>query len=157
MPIRRPHHEVADGSLIQQVRQRLERGDVSPGEVGVDSFLGVPFSYGINQDGTIVVNRIRREGASHTVTADSRITAFVEANGTPISEVLREAKANASEDRKKRLFSELKRRHLSQNERQFLHEPKSDWVQQGGKEVCKNACALVVDDIVESYSRTQRV
>lgn len=43
----------------------------------------------------------------------------------------------------------LKKRHLNKNERQAYHKPKRDWELTNKGEVCKSACSLVVDDLVE--------
>jgi len=44
----------------------------------------------------------------------------------------------------------LKKRHLTIEERRILHKPNPDWVQTSSGEVCRSACTLVVDDLVES-------
>jgi hypothetical protein len=43
----------------------------------------------------------------------------------------------------------LKKRHLNKSERQAYHKPKRDWELTNKGEVCKSACSLVVDDLVE--------
>lgn len=44
----------------------------------------------------------------------------------------------------------LKKRHLNREERQMFHKPNPDWVQTTAGEVCKSACTLVVDDLVDN-------
>ena len=44
----------------------------------------------------------------------------------------------------------LKKRHLTIEERRIFHKPNPDWVQTPSGEVCRSACTLVVDDLVES-------
>lgn len=43
---------------------------------------------------------------------------------------------------------DLKKMHLNRDMRSVLHRPKSDWFETPRGEVCKNACSLVVDDII---------
>lgn len=46
----------------------------------------------------------------------------------------------------------LKERHLRKSERDVLHKPKTDYLEGGKGEVCKNACSLEIDDIVEKFT-----
>lgn len=53
----------------------------------------------------------------------------------------------------KSLKGDMKHRHLSKNERDYLHQPKTDWCQTTRGEECRSACTLVVDDIVSKHLR----
>ncbi len=52
------------------------------------------------------------------------------------------------------LESVLKVRHLSRYERQALHAPPSDWKATERGDVCKNACTLEVEDLLEKHKQT---
>lgn len=43
----------------------------------------------------------------------------------------------------------MKKRHLSKNERERLHNPKRDWLMTGKGEICRSSSVLVVDDLVD--------
>lgn len=43
----------------------------------------------------------------------------------------------------------LKKRHLSKQERDMLHNPASDWCETNKGEVCKNACSLEISDLLD--------
>lgn len=46
----------------------------------------------------------------------------------------------------------IKKRHLSQGERNQFHKPKSDWVEGNGGEECRNANTLCVKDLLEKFN-----
>ena len=47
---------------------------------------------------------------------------------------------------------ELKKRHLTKQEREVLHKPASDWVETQRGETCKNACSLEISDLVSGVN-----
>lgn len=50
---------------------------------------------------------------------------------------------------------DLYERHLVEDERRMLHRPKSDYIETGRGEECRNSSSLVVDDLVEDLIVTR--
>ena len=89
--------------------------------------------------------------AGNILTAENLETARVLTGGFTIEPF----EANEIEKRNEDLVKikpVLKKRHLNQDERRALNNPNSDWIQTQSGEVCKSACTLVVDDLVEKDS-----
>lgn len=58
---------------------------------------------------------------------------------------------NRDELNEEALKNELKKRHLSRDERHTLHKPKNDWVETPTGEVLRSAETLVVSDIIHKH------
>ena len=71
-----------------------------------------------------------------------------EATVSDIDEAPQTKKPKSREEHIKEI---LLSRHLDRNERQSLHNPKSDWSDTGRGDVCKNACTLEVNDILSKH------